>query len=288
MKNKLRISRIREMKPETVRVVFPLLTLLVILISIWGPEVLESYKDRKVLDKIHTETVEEAGEGYRYRLNANEKVYILAKCLNSQSLPESELNAMTRTDKAGVDYQELEGAYAFVVNHKGPSGREITDEQIYETCNKGIEALKELGILPKQVRKVEKTAYNAVLYSAIDVLEPRNNVAVWKVSLSNSQKNANKQNRLIDAYIDADTGKIYEFYVRTPLTWEEMDTDAIVEKWSSYMGLSTPSAYESENPLLETTPYFKKYVFTGMGDERTIVTIGFYEGINELFLKISK
>ncbi len=288
MKNKLRISRIREMKPETARVVFPLLTLLVILISIWGPEVLESYKDRKVLDKIHTEMVEEAGEGYRYRLNANEKVYILSKCLNSQSLPESEQNAMTRTDKAGVDYQELEGAYAFVVNHKGPSGREITDEQIYETCNKGIEALKELGILPKQVRKVEKTAYNAVLYSAIDVLEPRNNVAVWKVSLSNSQKNANKQNRLIDAYIDADTGKIYEFYVRTPLTWEEMDTDAIVEKWSSYMGLSAPWAYESENPLLETTPYFKKYVFTGMGDERTIVTIGFYEGINELFLKISK
>ena len=30
------------------------------------------------------------------------------------------------------------------------------------------------------------------------------------------------------------------------------------------------------------------YVFEGMGDERTIVTVGFYDGINELFLKISK
>ncbi|MGN0289769.1 MAG: hypothetical protein ACI4DQ_09165 [Lachnospiraceae bacterium] len=276
------------MKPQTTRVIFPLLTILVIAISIWGPEALEKYKDRKVLDKIHAEAVEEAGEGYRYRLNANEKVYILSKCLNSQSLPESEQNAMTRIENGEVDYHELEGAYAFVVNHKGPSGREITDEQIYETCNKGIEALKELGILPNQVRQVEKTAYNAVLYSAIDVLEPRNNVAVWKVSLSNSQKNANKENRLIDAYIDADTGKIYEFYVRTPLTWEEIDTDAVVERWSSYMGLSSPEVYESDNPLLETTPYFKKYVFAGMGDERTVVTIGFYEGINELFLKISK
>ncbi|MCI5585798.1 MAG: hypothetical protein MR383_09715 [Lachnospiraceae bacterium] len=276
------------MKPQTTRVIFPLLTILVIAISIWGPEALGKYKDRKVLDKIHAEAVEEAGEGYRYRLNANEKVYILSKCLNSQSLPESEQNAMTRIENGEVDYQELEGAYAFVVNHKGPSGREITDEQIYETCNKGIEALKELGILPNQVRQVEKTAYNAVLYSAIDVLEPRNNVAVWKVSLSNSQKNANKENRLIDAYIDADTGKIYEFYVRTPLTWEEIDTDAVVERWSSYMGLSSPEVYESDNPLLETTPYFKKYVFAGMGDERTVVTIGFYEGINELFLKISK
>lgn len=288
MKNRLGINRMREMKPQTIRVIFPLLTILVIAISIWGPEALGKYKDRKVLDKIHAEAVEEAGEGYRYRLNANEKVYILSKCLNSQSLPESEQNAMTRIENGEVDYQELEGAYAFVVNHKGPSGREITDEQIYETCNKGIEALKELGILPNQVRQVEKTAYNAVLYSAIDVLEPRNNVAVWKVSLSNSQKNANKENRLIDAYIDADTGKIYEFYVRTPLTWEEIDTDAVVERWSSYMGLSSPEVYESDNPLLETTPYFKKYVFAGMGDERTVVTIGFYEGINELFLKISK
>lgn len=288
MKNRLGINRMREMKPQTTRVIFPLLTILVIAISIWGPEALEKYKDRKVLDKIHAEAVEEAGEGYRYRLNANEKVYILSKCLNSQSLPESEQNAMTRIENGEVDYQELEGAYAFVVNHKGPSGREITDEQIYETCNKGIEALKELGMLPNQVRQVEKTAYNAVLYSAIDVLEPRNNVAVWKVSLSNSQKNANKENRLIDAYIDADTGKIYEFYVRTPLTWEEIDTDAVVERWSSYMGLSSPEVYESDNPLLETTPYFKKYVFAGMGDERTVVTIGFYEGINELFLKISK
>ena len=32
------------------------------------------------------------------------------------------------------------------------------------------------------------------------------------------------------------------------------------------MGLSAPSAYESDNPLLEATPYFKKYVFSGMGE----------------------
>ena len=90
------------------------------------------------------------------------------------------------------------------------------------------------------------------------------------------------------AYIDADDGKIYEFYVRSPLDWEDIDTDALIEQWSSYMGLTAPEEYETENPLLETTPYYKKYVFSGMGGERTIVTIGFYDGIHELFLKISK
>ncbi len=60
------------------------------------------------------------------------------------------------------------------------------------------------------------------LYSAIDVLEPRNNVVVWKMELSNSQRNANKANRLIDACIDADDGRIYEFYARPPLRGERL------------------------------------------------------------------
>lgn len=261
---------------------------LVVALSIWGPEALAEYKDRTILNETHTETVEEAGEGYRYSLNGNEKLYILSKCLNSQTLPESEQNALNRSGTEELDYQELEGAYAFVVNHRGPSGKEITDEQVYETCNQEIEKLKELEILPDTVKEVSAASYNAVMYSAIDVLEPRNHVPVWKISLSNSQKNANKENRLIDAYMDADSGKIYEFYVRTSVKWEDIDPDAIVKKWSNYLGLSAPEAYETENPLMETTPYFKKYVFRGMGNENTIVTLGFYEGINEIFLKISK
>lgn len=261
---------------------------LVMALSVWGPEALARYKDNGILEVIHAEAVQEAGEGYRYQLNANEKLYILSRCLDSQDIPESEQNALTRVESTELDYQDLEGAYAFVVNHKGPSGKEITDEQIYETCNEGLRMLKEAGILPDEVKEVRAVSYDATLYSAIDVLEPRNNVAVWKVSLSNSQRNANKENRLIDAYVDADDGKIYEFYARTALLWEDIDADALVEAWSGYMGLSHPSPYASDNPLLENTPYFKKYVFPGMGDERTIVTVGFYEGINELFLKISR
>jgi len=261
---------------------------LVMGLSVWGPEALAHYKDKDILDEIHAEVVEEAGEGYRYTLNANEKVYILSSCLSSQTIPESEFNSLTRTGAAGIDYQELEGTYAFVINHRGPSGKEITDEEIYETCNKGLDMLKELGILSDQIREVDAASYDATLYSAIDILEPRNNVAVWKMSLSNSQKNANKENRLIDAYIDADDGKIYEFYVRTNLLWEDIDADEVIEEWRNYMGLSSPEVYESDNPLLETTPYFKKYVFSGMGEGKTVVTIGFYEGINEVFLKISK
>lgn len=267
---------------------FPILAVLVMILSIWGPEALARYKDQGILDRAYTEDVETAGEGYRYQMNSNEKLYILSCCLSSQTLPESETSALTHEEDTEVEYQELEGSYAFVVNRRGPSGKEITDEQIYATCNEGLDLLKERGILPEQVRQVDVASYDVTLYSAIDVLEPRNNVAVWKMSISNSQKNADKTNRLMDAYIDADDGKIYEFYVRTPLLWEDIDADALVASWAEYMGLSAPVPYESDNPLLETTPYFRKYVFTGMGSGQTVVTLGFYEGINELFLKVSR
>lgn len=263
-----------------------LLTVLVAVLSVWGPEALASYMDRGILNQIHTQEEEAGGEGYRYQLSSNEKLYILSQCLNAQSRPGTEQSA--RIQETDVAYQDLAGTYAFVVNHNGPSGKEITDEEIYGTANEGISILKENGILPESIREISASSYEATLYSAIDVPEPRNNVAVWKLSLTGSLQNANKENRLIDAYIDADDGRIYEFYVRAQLKWEDIDPDDLIGQWSEYMGLPEPEAYETDNPLLETTPYYKKYVYSGNGEERTIVTVGFYEGINELFLKISR
>ncbi len=276
------------MKKSTINFALVFFAVTVMAASIWGPEMLTGYRDRTVLDRISTQTSEGEGQGYRYRLEGSEKLFILSQCLNSQSLPQSEQSALTRLEREETDYQELEGTYAFVVNHRGPTGREITRGEIFSTCNEMLASLKELGILPETVREVNSNDYDAVLYSAIDVLEPRNNVAVWKVSLSNSKKNADKGNRLLDAYVDADDGKIYEWYVRTEYTWEDIDTDAVIEKWSEYMGLDSPEPYETDNPLLESATYYRKYAFSGTGEEKCIVTIGFYEGINEFFLKISK
>lgn len=276
------------MKKKIINVMILLVVLLLLGVAIWGPEKLAEYKDRKTLNQVTVETVENPSEGYRYSLSNNEKMYILAKCLDNQVIPESEMSSMTKVESEDVAYEELTGTYAFVVNYRGPSEKEITDDEIIESCNKGLEELKELGILPETVKKVTASSYDAVLYSAIDVLEPRNNMSVWKVSLSTSQQNANKANRLLDAYIDADTGKIYEFYVRTEQEWTDIDADALVEKWSDYLGLTGQEEYEDANPLLETTPYYKKYKFPGMDEGNTVVTVGFYDGINELFLKISR
>ncbi len=260
----------------------------VICLSVWGPETLARYQDRRVLNEIHTQAVEGEGEGYRYTLNGSERVFLLSQCLNSQNLPESEWNARFLGENGELSYQNVGGTYAFVQNRQGPSGKEITGEEIYKVCNEGIKTFQELGILPDSVRAVDASNYEVTLYSAIDVLEPRNHIAVWKVSLSDSRKNADKSNRLIDAYIDADNGRIYEFYARTELGWDQIVPDDMVEAWREYAGLGQPQPYPDNNPLLETTPFYKKYLFDGMEGEHTVATVGFYEGINELFIKIAK
>lgn len=244
------------------------------------------YNDRGILNQIQKQETETGTAGYRYSLSSNEKLYILSQCLSNQSLPESEQSAMTRVDSG---YPELKGTYAFVVNRQSAADQEAPEGSGVELCNQGIRELKELGVLPQELKELKESAYTAVLYSAIDVPEPRNNVLVWKISLNTGKQNANKENRLLDAYVDADTGKIYEFYVRVGVSvWEDVDADKIVRTWADYMELGEPREQENTNPLAEATPFFRKYIFEGMEGNDTVVTVGFYDGINELYLKVSK
>ena len=248
-------------------------SVVVILAALWGPEWIAAKSDERLLNSITTEAVEGA-EGYRYRMSSNQKLYLL---------PESELRFLTRVDSEAGNYGEMTGTYAFVENRQQPGEGQIQEEAVYEACNREIQILKEQGILPDEVKEVSEDSYEAVICSAIDVLEPRNNLSVWKISLSTDVRNADKSNRFLDIYLDADTGKIYEFYVRTGLQWEDINTDAMIGRYAEYL-----EKYEDQNPLLETTPYFAKYTFPGEEEDSTTVTIGYYEGIRELFLKVGR
>ncbi len=258
-----------------------------ILAALWGPEWIADRWDTRILNSITTEAVEGA-EGYRYRMSSNQKLYLLGRCLSSQTLPESELRSLTRVDNETGNYGEMTGTYAFVENRQQPGEGQIEEEAVYETCNREIAVLKERGILQQEVKEVSEESYEAVICSAIDVLEPRNNLAVWKISLSTDVQNADKSNRFLDVYLDADTGKIYEFYVRTGQEWETIDPETMITQYADYLELTGLEHYEDPNPLLENTPYFEKFTFPGDEDSSMTVTIGYYEGIRELFLKIGK
>lgn len=274
------------MSPESKKKALVCLLMLSGLVSVFAPKWLARYQDRFMLNEITVEEAKGLNEGYRYTLSSNEKLYLLGECLARQVLPESEQSAQLRMEAQDVEYENLMGTYAFVVNRQGPTGEELTREEIFAVCSRELAALKERKILPESVRDVDESSYSAELYSAIDVLEPQNNMAVWKVSLFTSHKNTDKADRLIDAYIDADSGKTYSFYVRTEWDWSDIEPEKLIKEWETYLGLFGREAYQSDNPLLETTPDFVKYSYPGMGEGKTVVTLGFFEGIRELFLKL--
>ncbi len=261
--------------------------MLVLVLSLLGPERLALYLDQNTLNQINEVPLKEASEGYHYALSANEKLYILSSGLNNMVLPETELSEKTNAD-SNLLYEELSGSYALVTNYQGARENEIQSFEVVEHINGELELLKDLGIVPPEVKEIDSSAYSAQLYSAIDLKEPGNNLSVWKVSLVSSHVNADKSKRVLDIYMDAETGKIYEFYVRVDQTWDNINPEAMMVKWSEYLELQDVKKYENDNPLLETTPYYLKYQVPGIDGNNTIVTIGFYEGINELFLKISK
>lgn len=272
------------MSKRILNLFFLALVVLTVAVSVWGPEVLSNHRDRSLLGKAHLQEVEISGEGYRYELSGGEKLFILSQALSSQEFSRS------NADDEGQEqyYQEPGGGYALVANYREPLGSGLSKEEAYEACSRELEALKETGILPASVRTVEPEFYEAALYSAIDVREPRNYVSVWKVELSDTLRGVSKENRLIEAYIDGDDGKIYGFYARTEREWEEIDPDQVIQGWCSHLGLPEPERDEEDNPLTEATPFFRKYVVPGTEDERTVVTVGFYEGIREMFIRITR
>ena len=85
--NKLIGYQGKPLRKDTLTIGFLCFAILVIAASVWGPEALAGYKDKSILNETHLEEIQTAGEGYRYTLNGNERLYILSQCLSSQTLP---------------------------------------------------------------------------------------------------------------------------------------------------------------------------------------------------------
>ena len=111
------------MKKNRKRLLLTAGALAVFLFAMWGPEMLAKYRDKTVFYQITTETVENQSQGYRYLLTENEKIYLLSKCLNSQTLPASEQSVRVNEGEEEFAYEEVSGNYAFVRNRNTAENR---------------------------------------------------------------------------------------------------------------------------------------------------------------------
>lgn len=259
----------------------------VIMLAMLAPSMLSKYTDAKILDSVRVESNDVSAGGYRYSLTPNERLYILFMAVNNQTPPQSDYAASLK-EKASAAGNDSSASYAYIANYRGPSEKELSREKAMEACGDELALMRELGVIPYCDYETGGVKYDAELYSAVDMLEPEKNVSVWQIGYSKGQQLSMLTNSLLDAYIDAETGKIYGLSLRSRQIDDNFDADKIIAAWCGYLGLEMPEAVTDDNPLMETTPYYKKYSVNGIGDGKTTVTVGFYEGINEFFIRIKE
>ena len=147
-----------------------------------------------------------------------------------------------------------------------------------------LKLLAEKGIIPQIDFYPNSVDYEVALFSAIDILEPSKNVTVWQLN----SNGAITRNGLVDCIMDAQTQKIFSISIRSDRNWTQYDEGKIIQLWAEYLGTSTPESYEFTNQSVENATYYKQYALNGIDGEKTVITVGYYEGIREFFIKITK
>ena len=257
-------------------------------IVVWvvlGPDMLAGYNDAMVLDRVSTEPAAGLAGGFRYRLTANERVFILSMALQNRVLPQSDYAVLTR----GNTTRGLEpwATFAYTENRRGPSPGELTADDAARACAVSLEQLRASGALPECRFEPETDPYDIQFYTAVDMLDPQKYISVWQIVYDQDRPAADYRGALLEAWLDAETGKLYGFSLRSETEPENFDPGAIMDAWRAYAEVGGAEMLTGDNPLWETTPHYQKYTIDGMGSEKTVVTVGYYEGIHEIFLRIT-
>lgn len=254
---------------------------IIIAATVLGPAAASRHLNSAVLGKVILEEKDDAMGGYIYHLNANEKLYVLSNALNNRILPQSDYFASIRPSNSLSNIQTQ--SYAFQPVYRESEYNSDTRAAALNALKDELSVLSEKSILP-ELAFDPGDAYEIGLFTAIDVLEPKKNVSVWQITFHDILI----RDGLVDCVMDANTHKIYSISLRSPNSWEQYNPDEIVQLWAEYLGASAPEPYVPSSPLTEDATHYQKYAISGMDGDKTIVTIGYYDGIREFFIKISR
>ena len=254
----------------------------IIAVTVLIPGAIAHHYDNRMLSGITTEKKDPDIEGYKYYLSTDEKLYLLSNALNNRLLPQSDYFAATHWQDSISNMQTQ--SYAFQPVYKESEYNSQTRADALKALQTELRLLDKEGILPALDFDPAADTYETTLFSAIDILEPKENVNVWQISFSGPII----RDGLVDCIMDAETHKLYSVSIRAAKTWDQYDADKVVRLWAAYLGSSAPETYVPDSPLIEDATDYKKYAIKGAGGDQTIVTIGYYEGVHEFFIKIAK
>lgn len=256
----------------------------VILLSIFLPAKLSRVFDRSLLDIVQKEEGSNSPESFRYSLTTPERLYILSRALDNRNILQSDYAASLREKAIRTNREDTVASYAYVESVRGLAQEEMDAESAMSICN------SELAVIVKDGLGIDDfhvtNSCRQTLYSAVDILEPQKNVSVWHIEYDTTVPPVGSPFALMEAYVDAETGKIYGFAFRAEQP-ADFDADKLAKAWLAQLEITDLGDITENNPLTETATQYKKFATEGMILEKTVFTVGFYEGINEVFIKIT-
>jgi hypothetical protein len=246
------------------------------------PEAISRQYDNTLLGGVTMEEKDIEVAGYKYNLGSEEKLYILANALNNRIMPQSDYFAAIRWQDSISNIQTE--SYAFQSVYRESEYNSKTRDAALDALKGELDLLREKGMIPELAFNPNAAVYEASLFSAIDILEPKKNLPVWQI---NSSETIIREG-LVDCIMDAQTHKLYSLSFRSVKTWDQYNADELIRLWAEYLGTSAPEPFVPDNPLIEDAIYYQKYAINGMEGDKTIVTVGYYEGIQEFFIRITR
>ena len=256
---------------------------LVIALSVLVPSELARLQDQSVLDTVRKADVDNLPESFRYSLTASERMYILSMALNNRNILQSDYAAALREKAIRTNRDDTTVSFAYVENKRGKASDEVDAELAMQICESELAALLKEGL---EIEGFQITnPCRQTLYSAVDMLEPQKNVSVWQLEYDGAKPPVDKPFSLMEAYIDAETGALYGFSFRMK-DQVDFETDALAKAWISRLSIADFGDITENNPLTETASRYKKFATEGMDNQKTVFTVGFYEGVNEVFVRI--
>ncbi len=268
-----------------------LLVTAVIALSILMPAKLARLSDKSILGAVYKENIVISPESFQYSsLSDRERLYIVSQALGNRNILQSDYAASIREKATRSDRDDSVMSFAYVENNRGPSVGELDADQAMEACITELtKIIRDYLKLNIDVTNSSLNPCSQQLYSAVYMLDPQKNVPVWQIDYSSSTPPTFSENspfRLMEAYVDAETGKLYGFAFRLEQAdSEKFDPDAYAMAWLDRLGLTSFEDITEDNPFTEDASLYTKFATDGMDSAKTVFTVGFYEGVNEVFVR---
>ncbi len=270
-----------------------LLVTLVIALSIFMPARLARFRDNSMMGVVHRENNAISPESFQYSsLSEQERLYIVSMALGNRNILQSDYAASLREKAIRSGRGDTVMSFAYVKNNRGAYADELDVNQAAEACKTELAEIIGACAGLKEIRNVQDLILNPCsgqLYSAVYMLDPQKNVPVWQIEYSTAVPPVSDDNlpfALMEAYVDAETGKLYGFAFRLKqLEGDNFEPDALAKAWLDRLGITNFEDITEDNPFTENASRYNKFATDGMDSTKTVFTVGFYEGVNEVFVR---